>query len=32
MDVKTLLAKMASQREVWVDLSGTRRLQYRRPP
>jgi hypothetical protein len=32
MDVRTLLAKMAGQREVWADLPGGRRLQYRRPP
>jgi len=32
MNVQTLLAKMASQREAWVDLPGGQRLQYRRPP
>jgi hypothetical protein len=32
VNVHTLLAKMASQREAWVDLPGGQRLQYRRPP
>lgn len=31
-DVQTLLARMAAQREAWVDLGGGLRLQYRRPP
>lgn len=32
MDVTALLARMAAQREAWVDLPGGQRLQYRRPP
>lgn len=31
MNVQTLLAKMAGQREAWVDLPGGQRVQYRRP-
>jgi len=31
-DVQGLLARMAAQRESWVDLGGGRRLQIRRPP
>lgn len=31
MDVPALLARMAAQREAWVDLPGGQRVQYRRP-
>lgn len=32
MDVQTLLAKMAEQREFWADLPGGKRIKLRRPP
>ncbi len=32
MDTAALLARMAAQRESWVDLPGGLRLQVRRPP
>ena len=31
-DVQPLLARMAAQRESWVELTGGKRLQVRRPP
>lgn len=31
-DVQGLLARMAAQRESWVELTGGKRLQIRRPP